>query len=185
MRRLSLLVIGVLLISGGTALAQDKGDVSAGYRLLHLSADGESENLNKGWYVDVAGHLTDVFSIVGDVGGSYRTVTESEGLLTAKVDFKVHTFAAGLRARATTANPNVTPFGQVLFGGGKAKVKAVAGTVTLFDDSSTDPLLDIGGGVDVSPGGQVGIRVMAGYVRVFDEDGANVFTFSVGAKFGF
>jgi hypothetical protein len=177
--------MGVLLMTGGPALAQDKGDVSFGYRLLHLSADGESENLNKGWYFDVAGHLTNVFSIVGDVGGTYKTVTESEGLLTAKVDFKIHTFAAGVRARVTTANPNVVPFGQVLFGGGQAKVKAVAGTVTLFDDSSTDPLLDIGGGVDVSPGGPVGVRVMAGYMRLFDEDGANVFTFSIGAKVGF
>jgi hypothetical protein len=185
MRRLAAFVMGVVLLSSGAALAQDRGDISAGYRLLHVSSDGDSENLNKGWYFDVAGHLTDVFSIVGDVGGSYRTVTESEGLLTAKVDFKVHTFAGGVRARASTANPNVVPFGQVLFGGATAKVKATAGTVTLFDDSSTDPLLNIGGGVDVTPGGSVGVRLMAGYVRVFGTDGANVFTFSVGAKFGF
>ena len=175
------LVIGVLLLSCGTALAQDKGDVSGGYRYLR----SEGESIKKGFYFDVTGHLTNIFSIVGEVGGSYKSESETAFGVTAEANGSIHTFAAGVKLRASMVSPNVVPFGQVLFGGGKASTEAKALGVTVFDESSTDPIMHLSGGVDTSAGGPIGVRVQVGWLRVFEDDASNIFTFSVGAKVGF
>ena len=184
MRRLSLLVIGVLLISGGTALAQDKGDVSGGYRVLRAFGD-EAETFGKGWYFDVTGHVTDMVSIVGDVGGSYKSESFTEAGTTFEGNLKIHTFQGGVKFRVPTMNPNIVPFAQVLGGGVRSSFKFTAGSFS-ESDSATDGLLTLSGGVDVSGMAKVGVRVQAGYFRVFEEgDGTNGFQFSIGAKVGF
>ena len=73
MRRLAVLAIGILLVSGGTVFAQDTGDVSGGYRFLRT----DGENFGKGWYVDAAGHVTEVVSVVGEVAGTYKSISET------------------------------------------------------------------------------------------------------------
>ena len=181
MRRVVSLVLGVLLLSSATALAQDKGDVSGGYRYMR----SEGEGISKGFYVDVTGHVTDMFSIVGEVGGSYLSQSETFSGVTAEASGKIHTFAAGVKLRASKVSPNVVPFAQVLFGGGKASVEAKVAGITLLDESTSDPIMHFSGGADVSGGGRVGIRVQAGWLRVFEDDASNIFTFSVGAKIGF
>ena len=181
MRRLSLLVAGVLLLSGGTALAQDKGDVSGGYRYLHA----EEESFGKGWYFDVTGHVTNMVSIVGDVGGTYKSESFTEGGLSFEGSLKIHTFQGGVKFRVPTMNPSVVPFAQVLGGGVKSSFKFTAGSLS-ESDSESDGILTFSGGVDVSGMSKVGVRVQVGYFRVFSEDeGTNGFQFSVGAKVGF
>jgi hypothetical protein len=82
-------------------------------------------------------------------------------------------------------NPNVVPFAQVLGGGVKSSFKFTAGSLS-ESDSSTDGILTISGGVDVSGMAKIGVRVQAGYFRVFEEgEGTNGFQFSIGAKVGF
>ena len=93
MRRVTALVIGSLLLVTGTALAQDRGDISGGYRYLR----SEGESVSKGFYVDVTGHLTNVFSIVGEVGGSYKSESETAFGITAEASGRIHTFAAGVK----------------------------------------------------------------------------------------
>ena len=181
MRRVMSLVVGVLLLSPAITLAQDKGDVSGGYRYVR----SESESISKGFYVDVTGHVTDMFSIAGEVGGSYLSESETSGGLTAEASGNIHTFAAGVKLRASKVSPNAVPFAQVLFGVGRASVQAKVAGVTLLDESASDPLVHLSGGVDLSGGGPVGLRVQAGWLRVFEDDASNFFTFSVGAKIGF
>jgi len=181
MRRLVTFVIGAFLLASGTAVAQDKGDVSGGYRYLR----SEGESISKGWYVDVTGHVTGMFSIVGEVGGSYKSESETFAGVTAEASGRIHTFAGGVKLRASKVSPNVVPFAQLLFGGGTASIKAKAAGVTLLDESSTDPLMHLGGGVDVSGKSPIGVRVQVGWLRVFEEDASNILTFSVGAKIGF
>jgi len=181
MRRLLLLAIGVLLIGTGTALAQDRGDVSGGYRYIHA----DEEDFGKGWYFDVTGHVTDMVSIVGDVGGTYRSDTETDGGVTFDTSLKIHTFQGGVKFRVPTMNPNVVPFAQVLGGGVRSSFKFSGGGLS-DSDSETDGLFTLSGGVDVSGMAKVGVRVQAGYFRVFSEDeGTNGFQFSIGAKVGF
>jgi hypothetical protein len=181
MRRLSLLVIGVLLISGGNALAQDKGDVSGGYRYLHA----DEESFGKGWYFDVTGHVTDMVSIVGDVGGTYKSESFTEGGLSFEGSLKIHTFQGGVKFRVPTMNTNLSPFVQVLGGGVRSSFKFTAGSLS-ESDSESDGVLTFSGGVDLNTMSTIGVRVQAGYFRVFSEgEGTNGFQFSVGAKVGF
>lgn len=181
MRRRAALVIAVLLMAGGTAFAQDRGDISGGYRFMR----SEGVNVGKGWYADVSGHLTDMVSIVGDVGGSYKGESESFAGVTIAADIKIHTFTGGLKVRASAVSPSVVPFGQVLFGVATAKTEASGGGISI-SESLTDPMLNLSGGVDVRGGAPVGLRAQVGWWRIFSEGEAfNAFHISIGATIGF
>jgi hypothetical protein len=191
-QRLATLAIMWLLLTATSALAQERAEVSGGWRLLHINgSEGEdSINVPKGWYVDVAVHMNDTFSIVGDVGGNYKSIEETETFsgvsATARGDVSVHTFMGGVRIRASQ-NPRLVPFGQVLFGGanGKADLQVtttVGGqTVTLIDESesSTDAALSVGGGVNVSAG-SIGVRAQVDWLKIIEEDSGNAFRFAIG-----
>src|SRR5262245_19878108 len=101
-RRLTACVLGVLILGGGTAFAQERGDFSGGYRFLRT----EGENFGKGWYVDAAGHVNDVLSVVGEVAGSYKSVSETIAGITVSADLKLHTFMGGARFRLPVENQN-------------------------------------------------------------------------------
>ncbi|MGH9237531.1 MAG: hypothetical protein ACRD3G_05775 [Vicinamibacterales bacterium] len=179
--RLTTLAIGVLVLTGGAATAQDRGDVSAGYRFL------QSEGLGYplGWYVDATRHVNSLISIVGDVGGAYTSDSLSIGPFSQTFDARIHTFMGGLRVNATTKQPDVIAFGQALLGAAHLKTTTAAGGIVL-SRSAADPALNLSAGVDVNGGLPVGLRFQIGWLRVFAEgDGGNVFQFSVGAKFRF
>lgn len=176
----SVLVLSVLML--GFALpvaAQDvpKIELSGGYQVLNdRSAE---ETFPAGWYVDVAGNVTRMFGIVGEVGGSYKTLSDL-----VDVKLKVHTFMAGVRV-SSRANAKVVPFAQALVGGWRA-----GGSVGILGisvgASETDAALQVGGGVNVMATGNVGIRLGADYRRVFTEDeGTNEARFVVGVVLPF
>lgn len=201
MRRLAALILGVCVLTSGTALAQDRPEFSAGWRLLHLSgadaddfsgATGEDGvNLPKGWYVDVAMPITPMFSIVGDIGGNYKSESVSfteQGVTfsgTAKVS--LHTFLAGIRLRATD-DPRVSPFAQILFGAarGTASVEAAVGGVSLldFDESGTEAAMSLGGGANLNAG-SIGVRLQAEWLKILADDSGNAFRFSAGVVIPF
>jgi hypothetical protein len=195
MRRLATLVLGVLVLTGGTALAQDRPEVSAGWRLLHISGsdtedvsgtEDDGVNLPKGWYFDVAVPITPMLSIVGDIGGNYKSESVSfteQGLTfsgTAKVN--AHTFLGGIRLRSTD-NPRVTPFAQILFGAarGSASVEATVGGVELIDldESGTDAALSLGAGINLAAG-SVGVRLQAEWLKILEDESGNAFRFGAG-----
>lgn len=179
-RRLTTLAIGVLVLTAGTATAQERGDVSAGYRFLQ----SEGVGYPWGWYVDATAHVNSLISIVGDVGGAYKSDSLGIGPFSQSFDARIHTFMGGLKVNATTKQPDVIAFGQALFGVAHLKTATAAGGVVL-SRSAADPALNLSAGVDVNGGLPVGLRFQIGWVRVFAEgNGANVFQFSVGAKFG-
>lgn len=126
------------------------------------------------------------FSIVGDVGGSYKSESETFGGVTVSADVKLHTVQGGVRVRAAMMNPRVVPLGQVLFGFGHASASASGGGINI-SDSATEPMMSASGGVDVSGGGSAGVRVLVGWMRDFPDGGggSNAFTLSVGARVGF
>ena len=194
MRRLATLVLGVLALTGGTALAQDRPEVSAGWRLLHVSGsetdditgtEDDGVNLPKGWYFDVAVPITPMLSIVGDVGGNYKSEAESfteQGLSfsgTAKVS--LHTFLGGIRLRATES-PRVSPFAQILFGAARATASVeatVSGVSFDFDESGTEAAMSLGGGVNLNAG-SLGVRVQAEWLKILEDESGNAFRFGVG-----
>ena len=200
MRRLATLVIGVLALTGGTAIAQDRPEVSAGWRLLHISgsdtgeiagAEDDGVNLPKGWYVDVAVPITPMFSIVGDVGGNYKsesvTFTEQGIAFSGTAKVNVHTFLGGVRLRATE-NPRVTPFAQLLFGvaRGSASVEATVGGTPLidFDEVGTDAAMSLGAGVNLTAG-SIGVRLQAEWLKILEDESGNAFRFGAGVVIPF
>jgi hypothetical protein len=179
------LTAGVLLVALPVkAQEAPKVEVSVGYNFLHLDIDpdeGDPEDLANfpvGWYADLAGNLTSTLGIVGQITGNYKSLDLGFGI---DADTRIHTFMGGVRAGGGASN--VRPFGQVLFGVAHAKF-STDDLVGDFEESSTDPALQLGAGVNVMSG-SVGVRLGADYIRVFaDDEGSNVFRFAVGIAFG-
>jgi opacity protein-like surface antigen len=184
----------IVLAVASPAMAQDipRAEVSAGYQLLGSS----DETLAKGWYADVSANLGRLFAVVFQVGGNYKSVTETFTIFgittTATADLKVHEFLAGLRVNARRT-PKVTPFGQLLVGGfnGSAKlsVSSTAGQIPFAANdefSGTNFGLQAGGGLNFELTKTFGIRAGADYIRIFESDaGTNIFRFSAGGVFPF
>ena len=175
------LVLSVLLLGSGTAFAQEQGDISAGYRFMRM----EGSNFGRGWYFDAAAHLTDALSIVGDVGGSYRSESERFSGFTLEVGVKLHTFMGGLRLRTETPNANVIVFGHALFGVVNGRASTTIGEFT-ESTSGTDPAWNLSGGLDISGDKPVGLRVQVGWVQILADGGSlNGMQLSAGATFHF
>ena len=155
------------------AQAVPKAELSVGYQFLRAQqGDDFKENFPAGWYVDVVGNVTSILGIVGEVGGNYKTLTFDS------TDFKIklHDFAGGVRVSGRK-NAKAVPFGQVLFGGVHVSPEG--------EDSETDKMVQVGGGVKVmqSANARFGVNIGADYIRIFpkDEDeGVNVFRFVIG-----
>lgn len=165
----------VMLSMALPATAQDAArvELSGGYNFLRLFDEdlGDEKNFAGGWYGEVAGNLTDMFAIVGQVGGNYKTLTFDN----TDFDFNLHVFSAGVRVSSRT-HQRVVPFAHILGGGVRSSLKGGG-----EEESWTDGFLLIGGGVNVMPNARVGIRLGADYVRAFTEDeGLNVFRFAAG-----
>jgi hypothetical protein len=174
---LSALCAGMLVVA---APARAQGvEISAGYNYLHIDTTEDEPddlaNLPLGWYADVAGNITSMIGVVGQITGNYKSVDAGGGF---DVDTRIHTFMGGVRAGGGAAN--VRPFGQALFGLVNAKFTAEG----LGDETTNDPALQFGAGVNVMSGA-VGVRLGADYIRVFSEDeGTNVFRLALGIVFG-
>ena len=166
-------------VSPASAQTIQRAEISGGYQWLAAKASGEDEwrKFPKGWYVDVAGHVTPMLSIVSQVSGNYRTF-EDEAF-----DLALHTFMAGIRA---SSSGRVRGHGQFLAG-----VASLKASDDLASDSETDFAIQLGGGVTVPASARVGLRLGVDYTRIFaKEDGAvlaadvNGFRFIIGATFG-
>ena len=100
---LCLVVLGVAL----PALAQDtpKAELSGGYQLVNYSASGELASLtfSRGWYLDVGGTVNRIVSIVGEVGGAYKSESQTMFGVTANANLQSHQFMGGLRLNCQAA----------------------------------------------------------------------------------
>jgi hypothetical protein len=175
---LSLMVIGFAT----PAAAQDapKAEISAGWQLLNVKAEGdeERENFPKGWYFDVAGNITPVIGIVGQVSGNYKTFEEDD------FDLDIHTFMGGVRVGSQGP---VRGFGQFLVGGAR-----IGASDDIDSISETNMAIQVGGGVNVTGSSAVGLRVGIDWMKVLTKDdgdilgGADVdgIRFTVGVVFG-
>ena len=134
-------------------------ELSGGYQLISLEPGHDTQTLRTGWYIDLAGNLTRLFAIVGQVGGNYR----SRDLLGNELRFSMHEFMGGIRASGR-ANTMVVPFGQALAGPVRAGLSLLGERVSV-----TKFALLFGGGVNWRLTQRIGIRVGADYLRIFNE----------------
>ena len=154
-----LVVVFVLGCFAAPASAQDAPvELSGGYQLITLEPGHDTQTLRTGWYLDVAGNLSRMFAVVGEVGGNYR----SKDLLGGELRLSVHEFMGGIRAssRAKTA---VVPFGHALAGAVRANLSSQGDGVSV-----TKFALQFGGGVNLTLTPRIGIRVGADYLRIFN-----------------
>jgi len=178
--RILWMLIGAVLLMSGTAIAQNRGDISGGYRF----AQSEGVSYPAGWYADVTLHANDLVSIVGDVGGAYKSDSLGAGSVTQSVDSSIHTFMGGVKVNVRTRDTDVVAFGQALVGAATLKL-STSGSGIALSRSTTEPALGASAGVDVNGGIPVGLRFEIGWLRVFEDEASNAFTFSIGAKFRF
>jgi Outer membrane protein beta-barrel domain len=148
-------------------------EVSGGYQLISLEPGHDTQTLRTGWYVDLAGNLTRVLAIVGQVGGNYR----SRDVLGNDLRFSMHEFMGGIRA-SSTANTTVVPFGQVLAGPVRAHLGLLGEGVSV-----TKFALQFGGGVNWRLTQRIGIRVGADYLRILNgQEGRDIGDLSGGDR---
>ena len=134
-------------------------ELSGGYQLISLEPGHDTQTLRTGWYIDLAGNLTRMFAIVGQIGGNYR----SRDLFGNELRFSMHEFMGGIRA-SSRANTRVVPFAQALVGPVRANLSLLGEGVSV-----TKFALQFGGGVNWRLTRRIGIRVGADYLRIFNE----------------
>ncbi len=172
-----LIAAAMLLCMAAPATAQEKvtGDIAGSYSLLYdkdLSDAGLGAWMPVGWVVAGAVHLTSVVSVVGEVGGNYKTIT-IEGI---DVSTNVYSFMGGVRF-GSRANPKMVPFGQVLIGGARAGGSTEA-FGTNVGASTTGFAIQPGAGVDVFVAPNIAVRIQGDY-RLVRSGGANSSEFRI------
>ncbi len=96
----SMVVGASLLGSAAPSFAQTPaGELSVGYQWLRVA----EQNFTRGWYVDLAGNVSRVIGIVGQVGGSQKSF---DNLFSGSFDVDVYEFLAGVRFNARSQAPS-------------------------------------------------------------------------------
>jgi len=179
--RLSVLACLLCAVVAAPAAAQTPtAELSAGYQFTRTP----DLNLPLGWYVDVAGNVTPMFAIVGEVSGAYKSESIAVGTSSVDATARLHTFMGGVRV-AARINPRVVPFAQVLLGAahlsGAVTASGPAVSVLAASDADTEFALQIGGGVNLMTSANFGVRLGADYRRIFiSGDGENEFRLVAG-----
>jgi len=182
--RCGFLVLVALAMSVVPASAQSASssqyDVAGGYAFMRDQDIANnnpdiSANFPAGWMAAVGGTLSSGFGAVGEVSGSYKTVS----IPGDQPKLRVYTFLAGPRFRKSLSR--IAPFGQVLFGVARATT-----SVLTVSETASDFAYQPGGGVDLDISGRLGLRIEGDY-RIVRSDGANSKEprFIVAAVFGF
>ena len=178
MRLRSAVVTGVssvllALLAAAPVAAQDrKGDVAFSYSILH---DNDlEETFPTGWAFAVNSNLNEIFGVVGEIGGNYKTMD----IFGTDVDLSVHTFMGGPRFRSERGK--IVPFAQVLLGLARGSYSVLGES-----DSETDFAWQPGGGVDFAVTDRFAVRVQGDYRIINSEESVNEFRFSVGGVLGF
>ncbi|HJR59953.1 MAG TPA: outer membrane beta-barrel protein [Vicinamibacterales bacterium] len=171
------IVVLTLLAVAAPAAAQDEPRFTVAGSYTILNDSDLEETFPVGWLLAVTRNLNSTFSLVGEMGGNYKTL-ELGG---DDIDFKVHAFLAGVRVRSARAN--VIPFAQVLAGVANGSV-SVPGTGE--SDSSNGFAVQPGAGIDFNFTPSAGLRLQADYRLIRDEgENTNQFRFAAGIVFGF
>lgn len=152
------------------AVAQNvkKVEVAGGWNYMAIKDNGDETwtHFPKGWFAEVAGNLSSMWSVVGLISGDYKTLTESDG----DFNLKVYPYLFGIRA-STRQNPKAAAFAHFLAGG--TNVRVSQGSDHISDSYFT---WAAGGGANVKINDKVGARVGADYIRVKGKEDTDLVT---------
>ena len=165
-----------------TAAAQpSRFDLSGGYQVIRAA----DHTFPVGWSLDLSRSLHPAWGIVAEISGARRV--EEDGDLGVDVKLSLHSVGAGARWSMRGAKRTV-PFLQML--AGVTRVSAHAEIVgTEVGSSSSEFMLQPGGGVNVKLNERLGLVGQADYRRVFLDDsngesGENQLRVFLGARIG-
>ena len=149
-------------VFASTAAAQPSLlEVSGAYQITRAA----DQTFPGGWSVDIAANPGDAWGIVGEVNGAYRVVGDRD---LGDVSLSLHSVGAGTRWSRRGAR-RLVPFLQMLAGVTRVTARAeILGTEVR--GSSTEFMLQPGGGVTVRLNQRLGVLGQADYRRVFFDD---------------
>jgi len=175
------IVTVVLVASAVPAAAQN---ISFGYQYQHLSGANQGVDMPAGVNVDVGFPVGSGVSLVGQFDWSGKSESEVIFGTSVSASLDVSTFGGGVRW--TAAMPSVAPFVDVLFGGTHFSGSGNIAGIQVASGSTTDPMLQVGGGVAVPIGHAISAIGQVDYRRIFTEDeGTNSFRIVGGIRLGF
>jgi hypothetical protein len=180
-------VASLAMVVARPASAQD---VTVGYQYQHLSGGGDGINYPAGFGVDASFPVAGNLSVVGQFDWSRKSESASYLGTSVEASSKISTFGGGIRWNGTGASAK--PFVQGLIGAMKASADCTVAGISCsdlvggVDTSSTNMMIELGGGVTFPLSGKVGGVAQVDYRRVFgDGSDVNSVRFLVGARFGF
>lgn len=165
------------------ALAQQstaRGDVAVGYSVVttlsNSNTGAESATYPLGWLFSVSTKMGPVASLVGEVGGSYKT----QSVLGTDVNSNIHSFAGGIRFAGS--GTGASPFGQFLIG----TARSAQGISGIGSFSTTGLVMQPGAGVDIPLSESVALRAQGDFA-LFRADGVtdHAFRLAFSAAFRF
>jgi hypothetical protein len=169
---------------------QTKGEIAGGWQYLTGRAIDPVLNevsTSKGFFVEGAGSVTPMFSVVGEYSDSSQDIAISvnfllpTGIVAATNHMSVRTFMGGIRIGAPAARV-VRPFAQVLFGGvhSAATFSFASAGLAVEGLVGTSFGYDFAGGVDFKISGHLAGRAKATLLRVNQYTDDNVFRLQAG-----
>ena len=169
------LLVFAAALAAAPAMAQGV-EIGVGY--AYLRDEEIEESFPLGWYADIAGNVTHYLGLVGEVGGSYKTVNDSE-FEDLDIKLSVHHAMGGLRLIKRGEGANF--YAQVLAGVARASVSDDFGGEPFND---TDFALQPGIGFEFGGGG-TRLRIGADYRHIFSENAsASQWRATAGIVFG-
>jgi outer membrane protein with beta-barrel domain len=174
--------VGVVLMA--SALPAAAQNISFGYQYQHLSGVNQGVNMPAGLNVDVGIPVGSGVSLVGQFDWSSKSASEVVFGTSVSGNIDVSTFGGGVRW--TAAMSKLAPFVDVLFGGSHFSGSVNLAGIQVTSGSTTDPMLQVGGGVAVPMGSAVSVLGQFDYRRMFtDPQGIDSFRFVGGIRVGF
>lgn len=181
-------IVAIVMISGaallsdlGSASAQERWNVDAGYQFQRLSFEPQSTNFPIGFDIAAGFPVAGPWSVVGQFDWS-----QEEGIDTGvETEVNLATFAAGVRwtARATRG---ATPFVHALFGGMHSQAEAELGGGEFDAGSDNDPMMQFGAGLAFPLGRLLKGLGQVDYRRILqgadEQGGVNVIRLVVGVR---
>jgi hypothetical protein len=175
--RARLIATCLLALASAPAMAQVTPSVEIGVGYAYLRDEEIDENFPLGWYADIAGNLSDSLGVVGEVSGSYKTISDDDPDLDLDIKLSVHSLMGGLRLSRRGDGANL--YLQVLAGGARASVSFEGES-----ESVTDFAVQPGVGLEFGAGG-ARLRIGADYRRIFSEgESATQWRATAGIVFG-
>jgi hypothetical protein len=177
MTRTTVVSVILLMLSAAPLAAtpqNSRADLAVSWGLLATS----EEEIPVGWLAAFGGHVNDWLTIVGEVGGNYKSINE----FGINLDLSEHAFLGGARFWLGE-DRRVRPFFQVLAGISRASAGADVFGLSI-DVSNSFFTIQPGGGVDIGIMPRTAIRIQGDFRSLTSGQGTTQFRLATGVAFG-